>query len=288
MKYTNKKGLPFPIVKAVEGSDNHRQADYSATGLLKEECQHALLKQYPAEEKDVSDSLNILWGKAVHAMMETEAEEAHVLKEQYMEVKIAGKTVSGTADRINQEDGSILDYKTVSVYSMKDTASHLPDWESQLNVYAFLAVENGHLQEVKKLSILAIARDWRRSEAMRDDGYPPEAMEIPVKYWGHDVIRQWMQIRVLTLENATSKEACSPEFRWADPRCWAVVKKGRKTAVKLHESQESAMEHATELGAGHSVEHRSNNAWKRCAGYCDVSHVCPHYQAFQNSKGDEE
>ncbi len=44
---------------------------------------------------------------------------------------------------------------------------------------------------------------------------------------------------------------CSAEERWERGEKWAVMKRGRKSAVKLHTSEFSAEQHLANLPAGH-------------------------------------
>ena len=54
-----------------------------------------------------------------------------------------------------------------------------------------------------------------------------------------------------------------------------VMKKGRKSAVKLHGTQAAADKHVIEIAKpGHSIDFRPGE-FHRCMEYCNVAHACP-------------
>lgn len=55
-------------------------------------------------------------------------------------------------------------------------------------------------------------------------------------------------------------DPCTAEERWADGDKYAVMKNGRKTAVRVFDTQADADACAGELGNSHYVEHRPANA----------------------------
>ena len=70
---------------------------------------------------------------------------------------------------------------------------------------------------------------------------------------------------------------CTPEERWLRPTKYAVMKKGRKRAIKLHDNETEAHGHAETLGKDHLVELRKGEAG-RCEKYCPVALFCPQFQ----------
>jgi hypothetical protein len=71
--------------------------------------------------------------------------------------------------------------------------------------------------------------------------------------------------------------ACSPEERWDRPSKYAVMKTGRKTAVRLLDEYKAAEEMAAELVSGHYVEHRPGESVK-CQSFCLCREFCDYYQ----------
>ena len=68
---------------------------------------------------------------------------------------------------------------------------------------------------------------------------------------------------------------CTSEERWAKPDTYAVMKKGRKTALRLLPTEEQAKEYIGDQDF--SVEFRKGVS-TRCEGYCEVSQFCNQYR----------
>lgn len=66
---------------------------------------------------------------------------------------------------------------------------------------------------------------------------------------------------------------CSPEERWATSDQWALMKEGRKTAIKLYDTESEAQVALSACGPKHFVERRLGRDI-RCADYCPVSKFC--------------
>jgi len=119
MKITNNNKLPEPIVKAIE-SHEHKGADYSASMLYKSPRMVQLGNRYKDKiEKDASDMIWSLFGTALHHIVE-QGTGKNELSEQYMEVDIGGKKLSGSSDLLTKNDTgyTITDYKTLSVWAI--------------------------------------------------------------------------------------------------------------------------------------------------------------------------
>ena len=65
--------------------------------------------------------------------------------------------------------GKIIDYKTTSAWTTV-FQSQIKEWTEQLNCYAYLYRTQGF--SVDKLEIIAIYRDWSRTNALKDKNYP--------------------------------------------------------------------------------------------------------------------
>jgi hypothetical protein len=66
---------------------------------------------------------------------------------------------------------------------------------------------------------------------------------------------------------------CTKSYRWAKPSKWALMKIGRKSAVKLYDIEDEAKNEAYNLGSNHYVEERKADEWKRCE-YCSAWKFC--------------
>ena len=91
---------------------------------------------------------------------------------------------------------------------------------------------------------------------------------------------------------------CNSDERWARPDKWAVMKKGRKSAIKLFNDKEIAEDHIEwkksqpskgskanpYLSDDYYVEHRKGDN-PRCSGnYCGVAEFCSQYREMLNEQ----
>lgn len=285
MRLTNTQNLPAPLVAAIERHE-HRGADYTASGLKRSPRQMWLAKRHADEiVKDVSGMVWAMFGTAFHAYV-SKYDTDKTLSEEYLEIEVLGKKLSGTFDLYDSHEKKLWDFKTCSVWSVIYQSS-LADWTAQANVYAYLLRNHGFT--VEKLSVLALMRDWQESKAS-DQGYPPtQAQEVKLECWTEKACREYIAERIALLESHRDTPDdelphCTPIERWEKPAVYAVMKDGRKSAVKLHNNEADATEHATMLGC-HVVKRPGE--WNRCARYCDAANFCNQWKAHCAELGDE-
>jgi len=279
MQLTNKQNLPAAIVRAVS-ADDHRGADYSASMLSKSPRMVWLDRRHQAEiTEDVSERIWALIGKACHYVVE-KADAPNTLHEGYLEMQVLEKILSGTFDLF---DGKTLsDIKTVSVYQIKH-GSAIPDWEKQVNTYAHLLRQIGFVPEA--VEVIAICRDWSKRTAQREEDYPQaQVVLVPLRLWSAAEAQAHIEARIGIFEehSLTTDDAlpdCTPFEMWEKPAVYAVMKVGRKSAVKLHDDKAAADAHAATLGTGHSVTHRPGER-VRCADYCRVAPFCSQHKKW--------
>lgn len=239
---------------------------------------------------DVIDRVPALLGTAVHKIIEKGAKnlDNHIVEER-MFLDVGGWKISGAVDlQIDKGDGTwaINDYKVTSVYSVMNEK---PEWEQQLNCYAYLA-KMAHGRTVSELKIIAILRDWQRKQTELKMDYPAgQVCTVDIPLWSFDKQQAFVTYRVMLhqqakklLDEGLSVPYCSDQERWLRGEAWAVMKEGRKSAVRLHDNKEEAERYIAELGGtlgvNHSVEHRPGIPI-RCAGnYCMVAGWCRQYQ----------
>ena len=278
MKITNNYGLPGAIVEAVK-NDSYtmgKMADISVTGLLSPPRQKALMREHYAEiEEDASDRIWALIGQATHAILER-AEPSAIVEER-LYIYTQGWTISGQFDRMTLRQKTLQDYKMMSVweviYGLKK------EKEEQLNVLMQLAVENGYT-DITNLEIVGIFRDWSKTKAKFDKNYPQsQVARIKVNVWPETqriaFINERVRVHQAARETLPLPE-CTTEERWATPDKWALMKVGRKSAVKLYDSEDEALTAAgSDLNL--SVVHRPGEQ-KRCENYCAVAQFCDQYK----------
>jgi hypothetical protein len=278
MIITNNQGLPRALVEAVK-RDTHKGADYSASALTKSPRALWLERRHGDEiTKDASEMVWALFGTAVHAVLER-ADNEHRLTEEYLTAEIAGKTLSGTCDLY--DDGIISDWKTTSVWSyIYLDRARMDEYESQLNAYAYLFRKYGFA--VDGLQIVMLFRDWQASKAKYDPSYPQSQVKVvPVELW--DEMRQVNYlIKRITMYEGWSETPddelplCSADYRWAKTGKWAVMKEGRKSAIKLYDAEAEAL-NASASDSKLYVQERPGEQWKRCE-YCNGRDFCNQYK----------
>jgi len=283
MILTNKLNLPQSIVSAVMKDEyNKGDAEISVTGLLKPPRQAVLEKQYQNEiTEDVSTRMWSLLGQSVHTILERANRTA--IAERRLSMEIEGWQVSGGMD-LYEEDNTLIDYKITSVHKLLQ--GDLEDWARQLNSYAVLLRHHGH--EAKKLQVVAILRDWSKMEAKRNPDYPQaQVVNISIPLWEPDKAIAFMRERVILHQQARVKlPECTPEERWTRPDVWAVMKLGRKSAVKLCPNQTEALEMAC-TDKKLYVAHRPGMS-VRCESYCGVLPFCTEGQKHIQSNSHKE
>lgn len=286
MKLTNKAGLPDAICRAAAAQQSEYIAgkgdgDISATTLIAPPQIDALVRQHEDKlSEDVSDRLWAIMGTAMHNILEAAETEAKV--EERLYGQFCGWKVSGKYDRMLISKGLLQDYKFCSVYEYIFGLKE--DRVAQLNVLAQLAVMNGYT--VNNLEVVMLFRDWRPADAQRDPkGYPQQQIaRIPVTMWPEQKRISYIEQRVHLHQAARNGERihCTDEERWVNGQKWAVMKKGRKSALKLCDSEGAAHQYLMERGLSdadnvHYIEFRPGK-YARCERYCPAKDVCPQYQ----------
>ena len=147
-----------------------------------------------------------------------------------------------------------------------------------------------HDFEVERLQIVAILRDWQESKAKQDSKYPQTPIVIiPLNLWTEAEQREFIEEAVYwnILAETTEDEAlplCRPHEMWEQPAKYAVMKEGRKTAVRVFESEKAAEEHAAGMSdeVGNSIYIQARPGTRtRCERFCIVSSFCHQYKEYK-------
>lgn len=276
MKITNQFNLPQALVDAVTVTRHNEAECYSATTLLKGVTETVLTDRHWDEiEVDASDSIWTVFGSAVHSIFEKQKDNS--FKEEFFSVKVGTATVTGRVDSYDMENEILVDWKTASVWKVQ--FADFEDWKNQGLIYAWLMKQNG--LNVKKCRFIALLKDHSKSKAKNDASYP----QLPVYVYEFDVTdadlaetETFIKNRLAELSVAEQVKdedlnPCTEKERWASPEKWAVMKKGRKTALKLCDSEEDAVAIKEEKG-GDYIEHRPGES-RKCESYCHVCKWCP-------------
>ena len=288
-KVKNKYNLPKAIVRAVQNDTYSKEgSDISTTTLIKPPRLVQLQRVHALDiEEDVSDLIFSLLGQSVHHVIERAALNSDISEQRifYSGPETLDWKLSGQVDLL-QEDGSLIDFKVTSAWSALDAIENGKlEWEQQLNVYDFIASHND--MNVKSLSILAILRDWSKVRVMQSDNYPrKQVVMIPIRRWSKQEQADYIRTRVALHQSAIKTKSnelpiCTPQERWSTPDTFAVMKKGRKKAVRVLDSQLLAEKYLEqnnlEDGKDAVVVHRVGED-VRCEHYCPVNKFCNYYK----------
>lgn len=292
MKLTNEHNLPESFVKFIRNEKYSRgESDISVTTLIDSPRINKLRQQnYDSMTMDVADRIPSLFGTAVHQVLqEIDADPAFVVEERLFS-QMYDWTFSGAIDvQEYLEDGTIRiqDYKVCSVWAVMNEK---PEWEKQLNMYAYLVRKNKGV-EVSSLQIVAILRDWSRRKASIEPEYPKSnAVVVDVPLWDYEKQEAYVEERIVIHKQAQDQVdfidsliRCSDQERWAKPTRYAVMKKGRKSAVKLFDNFAEAdlfkkSQQQKTANAEFYVEERRGE-YTRCEGnFCGVAEFCDQYK----------
>jgi len=290
MKLTNRLNLPQAIVSAISNDDYSRgECDLSVTQLITPPRKVELQRLHDDEIiEDVADRIWILVGKAVHSILEAAGSDD--LKEERLFMDALGWRISGAFDNLaliqaGADLWKISDYKVTSAWSVV-FADGKTDWEAQINCYAHLL--RLHSFPVSELEIVAICRDWRKTEALKNPDYPQSQVAvIPIRLWSSAEAQAFIVERVRLHQQAREGgelPLCTAEERWERPTKWAFLKQGAKRATKLCNTQDEA---EALLKPGYRIERRDGES-TRCKSYCSALPFCGQGAGLVDTSSEEE
>jgi len=283
MKLTNKYNLPQTFVNVLQRDPYTKgKANLSVTEMINSPRIVMLTKQYGDQlVEDVTDRIWSLFGTAVHNVLEKGKDDNHIV-EQRLHAEMDGWHISGAIDlQIIDPDGiTVNDWKVTSVWAVMNDK---PEWEQQLNIYAWL-IEKIKKVPVKKLEIVAILKDWKGRETKQD--YPESQVKVvDIPLWTTEQRESFIKERINLHSNALfSSEIgetlplCTPSEMWETQTTYAVKKIGNKRATAVCQTLEEAQEKAS-ADKSFEIEERKGER-RRCADYCIVSKFCDQYQTY--------
>jgi hypothetical protein len=296
MKITNKSGLPQTLVNVMERDPYTRGgARVSVTQLIGSPRISILRARHDDEiEVDVVDGIWSMMGRAMHSLAEAGADEAHISEER-LHTRILGRTLSGGIDlQILKDGGAVIeDYKVTSAWAVMHDK---PEWVQQLNIYSYL-VRKVKGWKVDGVNVIAFVRDWSRNKTSQE-GYPASpVVRVHLPLWTEDEQREFIENRIRIHQNAATADQfgdtlphCTDEERWVKESKYAVMKPGRKTAVRVFDTEVEAKKWIDDQGAPpilhkdlYYIVERPGEA-TRCADYCSVSQWCDQWQAIKGEK----
>ena len=228
----------------------------------------------------------------------------------YFPIDIDGEQIiiAGKPDLYNKETKTLTDFKETSVWTII-YESRIDDWEKQLNIYAY-AMNYGFItdalndcytdsyidfpmtQKVNNLCVLYKCRDWRKSEALRDTfNYPPKVGIRILRLYEKEEVEAMIKTLVSNLmqyEDIDPNEIpeCNKIQRWQKDTQYAVMKKGRKSAVRVLDTMDKAKGYIWNIKKDkdkHYIETRESEPVK-CKDYCFCNEYCNWYQNYLMEK----
>lgn len=281
MILTNHLHLPEQIENAVRRDDYNNGGTYSATTLLKDPKEIILTKRHDNEiVRDVSEQIYALLGTSVHYILEKNQESETQFKEERLYWLFGDDIVSGKFDLYDMKEERVYDFKTTSVftYILGDTEKY----RFQLLVYGLLLRKNGF--PCKHGRIIQIFRDWSRTKAKFDKSYPQMPVNtIDFNFTDEDFEEIetdiWKRLNNINKYKDTLDDEipiCSKENRWATDDKFAVMKKGRKSALRVLNSRDEA-ELWMEYNKGDYIEERPAES-RKCMDYCYCCEFCNYWR----------
>lgn len=319
MKTTNKHNLPQGIYDALRSDDYDLQDTprniLSVTSIIGAPLYRELQYRYwDRLEEDAVDCVWKLFGGAVHSFVDSiggyknpganrlteerwfydlRADKIYTVNKRvkFWETGDYDREtfyVSGKPDCYDGDEECIEDYKVTSVFAITMNRGKVkPEWVSQVNCYAAAFRALGF--PVKKARVICILRDWSYTKVFQD-GYPKASIVvIDVPLWEQGAAVEYIKDRArMHLMASRLKDdeipLCTDEERWHRPGKMAVMKPGRKTAVKLFGSdvygREEAGACAENIPGGYVVHRPGKDV--RCESYCLVAKFCRHGKNLTN------
>lgn len=287
MKYLNRHKVPAPLFNLLGKETYSRGSSRKSVSQLIGSPRIDILKSRHAQdiEADISDRIWALFGTAIHSLIEQGAPgSGWDIAEERIFTEVNGWQISGAIDRQLLPNGKVklIDWKVCSIYSV---LFQKPDWEYQLNSYAYL-VEREKKMPISELEVCAFLRDWRRADAKRDRDYPQSPIHVVhVPLWSYARREAYVLDRVRRHQAAEMQSdldlelpECTDDDMWTRPASWAAIKIGNKRASKVFASKEKADEFLRGK-TGYTIEHRPGRR-VRCEDVCEVSRWCSQYAAY--------
>lgn len=300
MQLVNKTGLPEFVKRMVEKSNypKHNWATFSVTELFKGPKEIILSRRHADEiEVDVAEMAAILVGNAVHDYLISVVGTQELSEERVnapLDTQYGTIYISGAFDLYDAMAKHLYDVKVPSAMSLQFKAKDgYAEWKKQLRTYWWLLQRIGI--EVQSASNLVISAGHSKHQARKNKDYPKFPIveikhEFPPVFNGEEEAEmraEYIEIVEQVLKYKDTEDdlipACSPEERWERDEHWAVMKEGRKTAVKRCYSDFEAQELAESLGKKHYVEHRPGSPVK-CVDYCWARQHCSFYQNYMHGQ----
>lgn len=287
MIITNRNNLPAPLVNALSHDSYKRVGNISVTALLKAPRIRALEIRHDTEiTEDISERIYRALGSSLHNLMESNA-SPNSLTEERLVVDVLGWKLSGKPDLLDNE-GVLWDFKLTSVWAY--ILGGRTEWGQQLQIYGWLYYKHGF--DVKMMKNLLVFRDYSQVEKSRMKDYPDAEAEV-LEYDPMKALEvQGLVEERIRLHQAAEKlpddklPPCTAADKWEKPTTWAIMKPGRKSAVRVLESESLAQEYLKDAQGPFEIARRPGQCI-RCLRYCKVAKWCDFGRSVLEAKQDD-
>lgn len=284
MIITNKSNLPEQIVKAARRNERPMGENEIRVTSLIGGVRAALLyrRHYDKIECDASEMIWSIFGKATHKILEQTEEDADEFREERLRMEISNSVLTGKSDVY--QNGMIIDWKTCKAHKFKK--GDFEDWKKQLTMYGMLWHSYGF--PVKGGKIIALLKDHSAREARLHESYPQQSvMTVEYKFTEKDFeeIHKWAEERIKQIESLKDVPddelpLCTPEERWHSDTKYAVMKRGRKNAYRVLDTEQDAYQWIKDNGKGEFVEIRPGED-RKCLDYCSARQFCQYAKGLK-------
>lgn len=281
---TNTSNLPEPLVDAIRNDSYDKDgSDYSVTELVLPPRIAQLRREYSGEiTEDVSDRIFSLIGQAIHSILERAANDRYIIEKRFSLLN-SGKIISGRLDLFDTRTTTLQDWKITSRYATQDGPK--PEWIAQGNLNRLILCRNNI--EVSRIEYVAIYRDWSKMAVARGVEKMPEKQveTISIPMWTLEEAEAYLAERIRLHEEAkVNLPMCSDEDRWYKPPKFALMKKKRKRALKLYDTEEQAAVGAVNMGGTDYYVQPRKDEHTRCLYYCEVSPYCSQFREYMKDR----
>ena len=275
---------------AVQSDYKPKEHQYSVTTILNPTRQVILSRRYGDKiTQDVSNMIWMLFGTALHSVLENAQEGENQFKEEYLKQNLEildedlkDYYLSGKADLLDVKEKKMIDYKTTSVFKIQK--GDYEDYRKQLLIYSWLFRKIGF--DIDKAEIVALLKDWSSTKAKMDKNYPQlQVQVIKFKFTEKDfeeveklIISKFKELKANESVEDADLPMCTLEERWNTGDKYAVKKKKNKRADRVYDTLKEAEEHLSRVGdKDYEIEFREGED-KRCLEYCSCCMFCPYYR----------
>lgn len=294
MKYTNKFNLPDTIVRAAYVNDERYdkgKVDRSVTQIIQPPRIDMLRKAHFREiEKDVSEEWWALFGNAVHSILEMGATDKMIVEERLF-MEMDGWWISGMIDlqEFDKEGITVSDYKVTTAYALMQEGGVKPEWVEQLNLLALLIAVNKDVRVKANLQIVAIVRDWQRTQAAIDPLYPQApVVKLNVPLWSMAKQKTFLRDRIrlhreseMLYDVGIALPYCTDEERWMRDSKWGVIGPKAKKAARVYDNEQDAKDDLAARKPGYRIEYRPGKSVRCDGNFCGVAQWCEQWAAIK-------